>query len=94
LEDVERAYIAGLFDGEGCPSIGHNHYMRKDGSGPYWNRQVFFVITNGDKRVLREAILLTREGRIYHPSGTNVYNFTITKPSDIMEIARLIHTLE
>lgn len=89
MEDVEKAYIAGLFDGEGCPSMSHSKYKRKGRERLYWNRSVFFVITNEDKRVLKEAISLLRRGRIY-PSGENAHNFMITKPSEIVEIAKLI----
>lgn len=91
LEEVEKAYIAGLFDGEGCSSISHGRYKRNGRERFYWNRKVFFVITNEDRRVLREVVLLLRKGGIYFPPTKSAYNLCISKPTDIIEVAKLIY---
>lgn len=90
MEDIERAYLAGLFDGEGCPSIAYGRYEKKGRKRLFKSHQVFFVISNQDKRVLKEAILLVGKGKIYLPRGKKTYSFTISKPVDVIETIKLI----
>ena len=92
MKDGERSYLAGLFDGEGCPSISYSRYERKGRRRLYKNHKVFFVISNEDKRVLKEALFLVGKGRIYLPRGTKTYNFTISKPVDVIETIKLIRS--
>jgi intein/homing endonuclease len=97
LEDVERAYIAGLFDGEGCPSVVYAQY-KKNGR-VYGSCKVILVISNQDKQVLKQVRLLFGKGGIYSQDkkGYNnekrqktSYDFRLSKPSEIIEFAELI----
>jgi len=56
LKDVDRAYLAGLFDGEGCASVAHI--------------RVQFIISNSDNRVLKEIRLLFGKGGTYPKDGS------------------------
>jgi len=60
LKDVERAYLAGLFDGEGCAAVIHSQCkkMTKKGKRIYSNYGVDLVIANKDIRVLKESVLM------------------------------------
>ena len=60
MKDVERAYLAGLFDGEGCASViySQNKKMTKKGKRIYSNYGVDLVIANKDIRVLKESVLM------------------------------------
>ena len=88
MKDVERAYLAGLFDGEGSTSVVYTQYKRRGRKRLYRSYKVSFTISNQDKRVLKEALLLLGKGGIYHQDSS--YNFMISKPRDIMKTIELI----
>jgi hypothetical protein len=90
LEEVDRAYLAGLFDGEGCASVtcGPHRKMTKKGWKLYRGRGVHLVISNSDKRILKEARFLCGKGGIHSQETANTLR--ICKPSDVIEVVELI----
>lgn len=88
MKDVERAYLAGLFDGEGCASVIYSQYKKRNRKPLYESFRVQLVISNDDKRVLKEVLLLLGKGGIYRKNGS--YTFRISKPADIIEMIDLI----
>ena len=100
MEDVERAYIAGLFDGEGCTSVIYTQYKKHDRERLYEGFKVILVISNQDKRVLKQVRLLFGKGGIYSQEKEGFttqgrrqktsYDFRISKPIEIIEIVELI----
>ncbi len=51
-KEIEKAYIAGVVDGEGCITIAkrkNGHY--KEGKGKPWYYQPTVVVSNSDKRI-------------------------------------------
>lgn len=88
MKDVERAYLAGLFDGEGSASVIYSHYTRRKRKRLYDSYKVQLIISNKDIRVLKEIRLLFGKGGIYPANGS--YDFRISKPTDIIEMIELI----
>jgi len=90
LKDVERAYLAGFFDGEGCAAVIYSQYKKKTKKGEklYSGFGVHLAISNVDQSVLRDVRLSVGKGGIYHQK--NVYSFRSTKPTDIIKIIGLI----
>lgn len=86
MKDVERAYLAGLFDGEGCASVTYTQYKRRGRQRLYQGCKVQFVISNTDNRVLKEVRLLFGNGGIYPKESS----FRITKPRDVIDAIELI----
>jgi len=88
LKDVDRAYLAGLFDGEGCASVSYSKELKtiKTGEKLFPNFRVQFIISNEDNRVLKETRLLFGKGGIYPKDGS----FRISKPRDVIEAIELI----
>ena len=85
LKEVERAYLAGLFDGEGCASVTYGQFVRVGSQRVYPNRHVQFVISNTDNRVLKEIRFLFGKGGIYSKKS-----FRITNPREIIDAIELI----
>jgi len=90
LKDVKRAYLAGLFDGEGCASVIYGQYtkMTKKGKSIYSDYSVDLVIANNDIRVLKEVRFLGGKGGIY--TRETLHTFRIYKPSDVIEMIEII----
>lgn len=65
MENTERAYLAGLFDGEGCASVSYTKYERQGKERLYDSCRVHFAISNMDRGVLRDVRLLIGKGGIY-----------------------------
>lgn len=86
MKDIEQAYLAGLFDGEGSASVVHTQYEKRGRKRLYQSHKVQFIVSNEDKRVLKEVRLLFGNGRIYPEDGS----FRISKPRDIIEAIHLI----
>ena len=86
MKEVDRAYLAGLFDGEGSTSVVHTQYERRGRKRRYQSYKVQFIISNEDKRVLKEVRLLFGKGGIYPKDGS----FRISKPGDVIEAIELI----
>ena len=87
MKNVERAYLAGLFDGEGSTSVVYTEYERRGRKRLYRGFKVQFIISNEDKHVLKEVRLLFGKSGIYPKDGS----FRISKPRDITEAVELIH---
>ena len=85
MKDVERAYLAGLFDGEGCASVIYSQYkkMTKKGERIYSGCGVTLVIANNDIRVLKEARFLCGKGGIY--TRETSHTLRIYNASDVIE---------
>ena len=90
MKDTERAYLAGLFDGEGCASViySQNKKMTKKGKRLYSGYGVTLVITNNDRRVLKEARFLCGKGRIYTQDSS--HTLRIYNASDVIEMIKII----
>lgn len=88
LRDVERAYLAGLFDGEGCASVVYTQYEKQGRERLYDSCKVHFAISNMDRSVLRDVRLLIGKGGIYRQKG--VSSFRSGKPTDIIKIIETI----
>jgi len=90
LKDVERAYLAGFFDGEGCAAVIYSQYKKKTKRGEklYSSFGVHLAFSNVDQSVLRDIRLLVGKGGIYHQK--NVYSFRSGKPTDVIKIIGLI----
>ena len=86
LREVDRAYLAGLFDGEGCASVVYTQYKRRGRKRQYQSYKVQFTISNKDNRVLKEVRLLFGKGGIYPKDNS----FRISKPRDVIEAIGLI----
>jgi len=86
LKEVDRAYLAGLFDGEGCASVVHSQYRGRGRKRLYQSYRVQFIISNTDNRVLKEVRLLFGTGGIYPKENS----FRISKPRDVIEAIELI----
>ena len=88
MKDIERAYLAGLFDGEGCVSVVYTQYEKQGRERLYDSCKVHFAISNMDRSVLRDVRLWIGKGGIYHQKG--VYSFRTGKPTDIIKIIETI----
>jgi len=90
MKEVERAYLAGLFDGEGCASVVYSHYthMTKNGKKLYPKHAVYLVISNTDPRILKEFLLLIGKGGLY--TQKNIHTIRITQASEIIEMIEII----
>ena len=90
MKEVERAYLAGLFDGEGCASVVYSQNMRmtKQGMALYQTFSVYCIISNDDRRVLQEVRFLSGNGGIYKQKTS--YTFRVCKTSDVIEIIETI----
>ena len=101
MKEVDRAYLAGLFDGEGCASVTHGPYRKETTKGGklYWGHKVHFVISSQDKHALKKVRRLFEKGGIYDQdrsksinslSQRTTYDFRITKPTDVIKVIDLI----
>ena len=99
MKDVERAYIAGLFDGEGCTSVVYTQYKKRGRERLYSGYKANLVISNQDKHVLKQVRFLFEKGGIYSQEKKGdshgkrqktSYDFRITKPREIIEFVELI----
>jgi len=88
LKDVEKAYLAGLFDGEGCASVSYSQYEKKGRERLYDSCRVHFAISNMEQSVLRDVRLLIGKGGIYRQKG--IFSFRSGKPADIIKITETI----
>lgn len=99
MEDVERAYVAGLFDGEGSTEITFSPSPKpsthtQTGFKDYPNCRVQFIITNTEERVLKEIHnIIDGKGRIYcqkRKQGKDLYRLVVYTPPEVKEIVGLI----
>ena len=99
MKDVERAYIAGLFDGEGCTSVVYTQYKKRGRERLYSGYKANLVISNQDTHILKHIRFLFEKGGIYPQKNKEdshgkrqktSYDFRISKPSDIIEFVELI----
>ncbi len=90
LNDAKRAYLAGLFDGEGCAAVIYSQNKKKIKTGEklYPNFSVNLVISNIDHNVLKDVLSLLGKGGIYLQK--NVYNFRIKNPTDAIKLIEII----
>lgn len=85
LSEVEKSYIAGLIDGEGCLTI--SKYQGKNNATPVYFGQVIISMTN--KKVLEWVVKTTGMGRIYYTDKKSevwcsVYRWCDLKPLDCL----------
>ena len=90
LKNVERAYLAGIFDGEGCASVTCGRYKKKTKMGEklYSGFGVHFAVSNVDQGVLKDILSLLGKGGIYRQR--NVYSFRSHNPTDVLKIIGVI----
>ena len=88
LQDTDRAYLAGLFDGEGCASVSFTQYTKKGRDRLYDSCKVHLAISNKDENALRDVLLMIGKGGIY--PGKGVFSFRTGDPSDILGIIEVI----
>ncbi len=96
MEDVERAYLAGLFDGEGSTlvSFSRSRKQTQEGLKDFPNCRVQFIITNTEERVLKEIHnIIDGKGSIYRQKreeGKDLYRLVVYTPPEVKEMVELI----
>lgn len=88
LKDIDKAYLAGLFDGEGCASVSYTQYRKKGRDRLYDSCRVHLAISNMDENVLRDVLLMIGEGGIYRQK--RVSSFRTANPRVIIEIIEML----
>jgi hypothetical protein len=95
LSDIDKAYLAGLFDGEGCisPIWGSKSYFsikeRKKKTSHYPRLQ--FVITNKNN-VLLDLIKekMGNFGNVYRGKNGSAYDYRISAEKEILNVANAL----
>ena len=64
LSDVEKAYLAGIFDGEGCISVYQAKHRTKQSDKIYYSEQLSVLIGNTDVRLIEWLHAKIPEGTI------------------------------
>jgi hypothetical protein len=95
LKDVDCAYLAGLFDGEGSTLVTFSPSPKPTQKGlkNFPNCRVQFIITNTKEHVLTEILSIYGKGRIYHQKSErhrDMYRFVVHTPPDVKEIVELV----
>lgn len=92
LKDTDRAYLAGLFDGEGCANptfTSKKHFSKREQKEKIylWPR-VQFVIS-GTRAHLQEIKRIVGFGGLYRQK-TGVWDFRITEPKQVLNMVDII----
>ncbi len=90
LEDLDKAYLAGLFDGEGCanPTFASKKYFSSKEQKKkiyHWPR-VQFVISNKNRLLLELVKRMVGLGGLYRSKESKVWDLRITKPKQVLNM--------
>ena len=93
LIDIDRAYLAGLFDGEGCISVTigtRKFFSRKKQKKCIhaWGR-IHFAISSKDHLLLELIKRIIGFGNVYR-SKKRIYSYRITDRKQIINIIRIL----
>jgi len=88
LKDVERAYLAGLFDGEGCPNATFNSKAYK-GKRYYWP-SVQFVITGQYQHMHQVMEMFGVGDKVYEQQSKRAWDFRATRPEHVLRLIDII----
>jgi len=89
MEDTDRAYLAGLFDGEGCANATFRSKSYK-GRRYQWP-SVQFVIAGQHQHMSQISVMFGAEGKhIYEQSSRHVWEFRATRPEDVLHYTDII----
>lgn len=95
MKDVDCAYLAGLFDGEGSTLVtfSPSPKLTQKGLKNFPNCRVQFIITITKEQVLTWILNIFGKGRIYHQKSEHhrdMYRFVVHTPPDVKEIVELV----
>jgi len=86
---IEKAYIAGFFDGEGCLNIYIQSKRYK--SITYWYPRLQVTVTNNNNLLLEEIVSILGFGHVYPPaSRTLTYTIRINVPEAILKFIEVL----
>ena len=88
MEEVERAYLAGLFDGEGCANATFRSKAYKEKR--YWWPAVQFVIAGQYQHMCQISEMFGAGGNVYEQSNRRVCEFRATKPEHVLRFIDII----
>jgi len=88
LSDTEKAYLAGLFDGEGCANATFRSKAYK--GKRYWWPAVQFVITGQYQHMCQISEISGEGGNVYEQSNRHVCEFRATKPEYVLRFIEII----
>lgn len=86
LSDTDKAYLAGLFDGEGCinATFGTKKWIAKtEKEKIYLFPRIQFVISSKDNLLLELVGAIVGFGKVY---GEKMYDYRITERKQILDI--------
>jgi len=86
LSDTDKAYLAGLFDGEGCinATFGTKKWIAKTGKEKiYLFPRIQFVISSKENLLLELVKTIVGFGEVY---GEKMYGYRITERKQILDI--------
>lgn len=88
LKDLDKSYLAGLFDGEGCanPTLGSKKYKEVV---YHWPR-VQLVISNKNRLLLELVKRMIGLGGLYRSKKSNVWSLRITEPTQVLNVSRVL----
>ena len=77
LSEVDRGYVAGILDGEGCIYL-------------HPKRGYQIIITNTDKKSLKKTLDVTGIGYMYFATCNNIYKLQISRKSDVLQLLTIL----
>ena len=88
MEDADQAYLAGLFDGEGCASaiITSKAYKEHRNFCP----RVHFGITGKGEHMKQVKLLFGIGGGVYKRKNYDIWDFRVTYPAHVIQAIDLI----
>jgi intein/homing endonuclease len=92
--DSEKAYLAGLFDGEGCTNatFASKKYFStsKQKEKIYLWPRVQLVISNKNRLLLELIKKMVGLGGLYRNKGTKVWDLRITEPNQVLNMVDVL----
>ena len=88
MEEVERAYLAGLFDGEGCANATFRSKAYK--GKRYWWPAVQFVIAGQHQHMCQISEMFGAGANVYEQSNRRAWEFRATNPEHVLRFIDII----